>query len=123
MLHQPFEPVFVVDVSAVWDRRLQVATVYASQIGDQPDEPVTALSGGRFLDVLAARATFYGAMIGAERGEPFNCRGPLAVRRPAGARAARPDRTRVPLDDLGARHDAALDSGVDSACCRLVWSR
>ena len=69
----------MVDVSAVWDRRLQVATVYASQVGNEAGEPVTALSGGRFLDVLAARATFYGAMIGAERGEPFNCRGPLAV--------------------------------------------
>ena len=80
MLHQPFEPVFVVDVSAVWDRRLEVATAYESQIGRHPDDPATALSGGRFLDVLAARATFYGAMIGAERGEPFSCRGPLAAR-------------------------------------------
>ena len=86
----------------VWDRRLQLATVYESQIGDEADDRVTALSGGRFLDVLAARATFYGAMIGAERGEPFNCRGPLAlaVCRSSG-RSSR--RTRVPLDDLGAR--------------------
>ena len=81
MLHQPFEPVFVVDVSAVWDRRLRPATAYASQIGRAADEPATALSGGRFLDVLAARATFYGAMIGAERGEPFNCDGPLGLDR------------------------------------------
>jgi len=80
MLHEPFEPVFVVDVSSVWDRRLQVATAYESQIGRRPDDPATALSGGRFLDVLAARATVYGAMIGAERGEPFSCRGPLAMR-------------------------------------------
>ena len=80
MLHQPFEPVFVVDVSSVWDRRLQLATTYESQIGRHPDEPATALSDGRFVDVLAGRATFYGAMIGAERGEPFSCRGPLALR-------------------------------------------
>ena len=39
MLHQPFEPVFVVDVWAVWDRRLQVATVYASQVGDEAESP------------------------------------------------------------------------------------
>jgi hypothetical protein len=53
--------------------------VYASQVGDDPTRPSPPCPAGAFLDVLAARATFYGAMIGAERGEPFTCRGPLAV--------------------------------------------
>ena len=75
MLHQPFEPVFVVDVSAVWDRRLQVATVYASQVGNEAGEPVTALSGGRFLDVLAGRATFYGARSGPNAASPSTAAG------------------------------------------------
>ena len=100
MLHQPFEPVFVVDVSAVWDRRLQVATAYESQIGRRsrrarhgPVRRAVPRRARRPRDVLR----------GDDRGRTRRAlQLPRAARgaRSAGARAARPDRTRVPLDDL-----------------------
>jgi bacillithiol biosynthesis deacetylase BshB1 len=78
MTHQPFTPSFVVDVSSVWDRRMEAVRAYRSQFGD-PGQPATEIGGPRFLEVLEARASVHGAMIGVERGEPFHAPGPVAV--------------------------------------------
>ena len=78
MTHQPFEPSFVVDISVVWDRRSSAVSAYRSQFG-VADAPLTQIGSPRFLELLETRASFYGAMIGAARGEPFYCRGPLAM--------------------------------------------
>lgn len=78
MIHHPFEPTFVVDVTRVWDRRTEVVAAYRSQFGPGSG-PSTELSGGNFIDRLRDRAGYFGSMIGTERGEPFICQGPLAV--------------------------------------------
>jgi bacillithiol biosynthesis deacetylase BshB1 len=44
MLHQPFEPSFVVDVSTVWERKMAALLAYPSQFQAGGDEPMTALS-------------------------------------------------------------------------------
>jgi bacillithiol biosynthesis deacetylase BshB1 len=76
-LHHPFEPTFVLDVSAVWGRRMQAVRAYASQFGQPPGRQRTEIGGSGFLELLEARGAHYGAMIGAVRGEPYRCCGPL----------------------------------------------
>jgi len=78
MLHHPFEPSFVLDISAQWERKQAAIRAYASQFGDTQG-PATALSGTSFLRMVEARAIHYGAMAGFAYGEPFGVPGPLAV--------------------------------------------
>ena len=78
MLHHPFTPSFVVDVSSVWERKWSAVTSYESQFGEAPEEP-TDLAEGRLLRMVEARATYHGAMIGAERGEAFHSPGPVPL--------------------------------------------
>jgi bacillithiol biosynthesis deacetylase BshB1 len=77
LLHHPFEPTFVLDVSAVWDRRMQAVRAYESQFGRPPEHQRTEIGGRGFLELLDARGTHYGAMVGAVRGEPYRSEGPL----------------------------------------------
>jgi bacillithiol biosynthesis deacetylase BshB1 len=79
MVHHPFTPSFVVDVSAVWSRKIEAVLAYESQFGDGGPEPTTELAGGGFLSMIEARARFHGAMIGAERGEAFHIQGPVPL--------------------------------------------
>lgn len=78
MVHHPFPPSFVVDVSRVWDRKWRAVRAHESQFGPEgrsrgPVDP------GRFLQVVEAWATVHGAMIGVERGEAFHSSGPVPV--------------------------------------------
>jgi bacillithiol biosynthesis deacetylase BshB1 len=77
MLHQPFEPSVVVDVSSVWERRHALFGVFASQVNGVGSR--TGLNDGGFLAMLEARAILYGAQSGVERGEPLHVDGPLLV--------------------------------------------
>jgi bacillithiol biosynthesis deacetylase BshB1 len=79
MLHDPFEPSFVLDVSTVWDRRMEAVRAYESQFDRPPEGGRTAIGDPSFLELLDARGAHYGAMIGARRGEPYACHGPLRV--------------------------------------------
>lgn len=79
MVHHPFTPSFVVDISAVWDRKMEAVRAYASQFGASPAEIETELADGGFLSMVEARARFHGATIGAERGEPFFYPGPVPL--------------------------------------------
>lgn len=79
MIHSPFEPSFVIDVTPVWERRQAALLAYASQFGGNGREAATAISGPDFLRAMEARAIHYGAMIGARYGEPFLIRGPLGL--------------------------------------------
>lgn len=78
------EPTFVVDVSSVWERRMQALLAFESQFyqpgtGDD-DGPETYISNPRFLKWVEARARTYGYRIGADFGEPFVYRhGPVGV--------------------------------------------
>jgi bacillithiol biosynthesis deacetylase BshB1 len=93
-MHHPIEPTFVVDVSAVWERRLAAVAAFESQFGRSGVDPATELSHGGFLEVVAARATHYGAMVGVERGEPYRCHGPLRADGLPGLERPRPEEPR-----------------------------
>jgi bacillithiol biosynthesis deacetylase BshB1 len=81
-----FEPTFVVDVTSVWERRMEALLAFESQFfqgdGDGPedDEPETYISNPRFLAWVEARARTFGYRIGADYGEPLLYRhGPVGV--------------------------------------------
>ncbi|WP_420456587.1 bacillithiol biosynthesis deacetylase BshB1 [Rubrivirga sp.] len=78
-----FEPTFVVDVTSVWERRMEALLAFKSQFhqpdGDD-DGPETYISNPGFLAWVEARARAYGYRIGADFGEPFLYRhGPVGV--------------------------------------------
>jgi N-acetylglucosamine malate deacetylase 1 len=87
MQHDPFEPSFIVDVTATWEIKLRALDCYRSQIhqpqGDERrDEPPTKVASREFRLAVEGRARHYGMAIGAELGEPFWSRLPLAVSDP-----------------------------------------
>ena len=76
------EPTFVVDVSGVWDRRMEALLAFESQFHrpDGDDGPQTYISNPDFLAWVEARARTYGYRIGAAYGEPLVYRhGPVGV--------------------------------------------
>jgi bacillithiol biosynthesis deacetylase BshB1 len=79
----PFEPTFVVDVTAVWDRRIAALRAFESQFHNPAyaaDEPETFVSNPAFFAWVEARARAYGYPVGATYGEPFLYRhGPVGV--------------------------------------------
>jgi len=79
MIHYPFSPAFVVDISSVWDRKLRVLEAYASQFQRGEGGPHTAISQPGFARFVEARAICFGAMIGASYGEPFSASGPVGL--------------------------------------------
>lgn len=86
MQHDPFEPSFVVDVTAFWERKLAALAAYRTQLhqpdadpAEQRDQPVTKISTPEFALMIEGRARHFGALIGAAFGEPFWSRLPLAV--------------------------------------------
>jgi LmbE family N-acetylglucosaminyl deacetylase len=83
MGHVPFEPTLVVDVSAVWERKLELVRCYASQLAprDARDAGQHFLFGADILARAETRARYFGERIGARHGEPLLHHGPL----PAGA--------------------------------------
>ena len=92
MQHDPFEPAFVVDVSAVWDVKQRALDAYESQIhrtggsagggGDDQAAPMTKVSSPEFRLAVTGRAQHFGLLVGAAYGEPFWSPRPLAVRDP-----------------------------------------
>jgi len=79
MIHQPFAPSFVVDISTVWDRKMAAIMAYKSQFAPTGIGPETAISRPSFMRVLEAKAILYGAMIGATYGEAFFLPGPVPL--------------------------------------------
>ncbi len=81
----PFEPTLVVDVTEVWDRRIEALRAFRSQFFNpdyEPaeDEPETFVSNPQFFEWIEARARTYGYQIGATYGEPFRYRhGPFGT--------------------------------------------
>ena len=90
MQHDPFEPAFIVDVSAVWEKKIASLEAYRSQLfqprggtaPERPQEPVTKVSTEEFWRAVEGRARHFGLLIGAEMGEPFASRLPLAAADP-----------------------------------------
>jgi bacillithiol biosynthesis deacetylase BshB1 len=81
MGHVPFEPTIVVDVSAVWARKLDLIRCYASQLTPQhaDDKGTHLLFGADILARAETRARHYGERIGRRYGEPLLARSPLAL--------------------------------------------
>jgi bacillithiol biosynthesis deacetylase BshB1 len=85
MQNIPFEPTLVVDVSDVWETRMEALLAYRSQFfsGEYeagPGEPETYISNPDYLASIEARARVYGQRIGARFGEPFLYRhGPIGT--------------------------------------------
>ena len=79
MIHRPFTPSFVVDISAVWERKIAAVTAYKSQFQTDGSGLKTAISRPDFLRLVEARAIYFGAMIGAAYGEAFYLPGPVPL--------------------------------------------
>lgn len=85
MQHDPFDPSFIVDVSAGWEVKLEALAAYSSQLyqgDDSNEEPPTKVASPEFRQAIEGRARHFGLMIGAAYGEPFWSRLPLAVANP-----------------------------------------
>ncbi len=90
MLHDAFEPRFIVDVTESWNEKMAALACYESQLyqgspprGDlRPRQPETKVSSPEYWLAVEGRARHYGLLIGAEFGEPFASRLPLAVSDP-----------------------------------------
>jgi len=68
----PFEPSFVVDISDVFDKKMQAIKCYISQFYNPSGRgPKTFISDKRFIDYIEARAVFYGFQARIQYGEPF----------------------------------------------------
>ena len=75
-----FEPTFVVDVTAVWERRVAAMRAFATQFDAGDDGPQTFISTPAFLAFVEARARSFGYRIGATYGEPLLYRhGPIGI--------------------------------------------
>lgn len=81
MLHHPFEPSFVIDISSVWAQKMAAIEAFTSQFKPTSgnDGKATELSQPNFLRFIEARAIYFGAMIGVAYGEAFHALGPLAM--------------------------------------------
>jgi len=81
----PFDPTLVVDVTDVWDQRIEALQAFESQFFNpdydaDTDEPETFVSNPEFFQWIEARARTYGYKVGATYGEPFLYRhGPFGV--------------------------------------------
>jgi len=79
MLSYPFTPAFVLDISAVWERKMEAIMAYQTQFQSSEDGIRTAISEPGFLKLTEARAIWFGSMIGAAYGEPYYMPGPVPV--------------------------------------------
>ena len=79
MLSHPFEPSFVLDISAVWNRKMAAIEAYMSQFQSGGKDQKTAISQQGFMEFIEARSIWFGAMIRAARGEAFYMPGPVPL--------------------------------------------
>jgi LmbE family N-acetylglucosaminyl deacetylase len=85
MGHVPFEPTVVIDITPVWERKVELVRCYASQLApsDARDRGQHFLFGADILGRMETRARFFGERIGRRYGEPLLSSGPLACSDPA----------------------------------------
>lgn len=80
-LHHPrTRPSFVVDVSAVYERKIELLRLHASQFGKTAEQFGVVSHGlGDYLFALESRDRYLGSLIGARHGEALVSDGPLAL--------------------------------------------
>jgi bacillithiol biosynthesis deacetylase BshB1 len=67
-----YEPDFIVDISHVWEQRLDSIKAYKTQFHNPGvNEPQTYISSPEFMEALSARARLLGKRIGVKYGEGF----------------------------------------------------
>ncbi len=72
MLHKPFAPSFVVDVTKIYDKKLDAIEAYKSQM--------KLMCGPQgLMREIRLRDEFYGSQIGVKQAEPFFCKTPLKI--------------------------------------------
>lgn len=81
MLTQDFEPAFIIDISEVFDRKLEAIRAYGTQFhtGTAMDGPSTYISSPEFLDALIGRSRRLGFLAGGTHGEGFATVQPLRL--------------------------------------------
>ena len=72
MLHESFDPSFIVDVTSSYERKLEAIKVYKSQMG-------LMLGAEGLLKTIELRDQTYGLKVGVKHGEPFFCNTPLKI--------------------------------------------
>lgn len=79
--HTPFQPSVVVDISEVFERKLELIRSYASQLapGGPGDDGAHFLKGSDILERVTHKARTYGGAIGVLFGEPLLCPDPLSA--------------------------------------------
>ena len=68
----------IVDVSAVWERRMNALREHKSQL-DPAAGPATYLTAQGFLEEVESRGRLYGAQVGVRHGEGYRMRGALGL--------------------------------------------
>ena len=74
MMHTPFEPRFIFDVTGYWERKIEAIRCFASQVGPGADDgldPPTNLSHPDFFRRLEGRSRHFGHLIGRTFGDAF----------------------------------------------------
>jgi bacillithiol biosynthesis deacetylase BshB1 len=67
-----YEPDFIIDISDVWEQRMDAIRAYKTQFFDpNSKEPQSYLSTPEFMEALSARARLLGKRIGVKYGEGF----------------------------------------------------
>jgi bacillithiol biosynthesis deacetylase BshB1 len=67
-----FEPNFIVDISDVWEQRMEAVKAFKTQFNSSAsDGPQTYISNPEFIDALTSRARLLGKRIGVKYGEGF----------------------------------------------------
>jgi bacillithiol biosynthesis deacetylase BshB1 len=67
-----YEPDFIIDISDVWEQRLQSIKAYSTQFFNADlDEPQTYISSPEFLESITSRARLLGKRIGVQFAEGF----------------------------------------------------
>jgi LmbE family N-acetylglucosaminyl deacetylase len=65
------KPTFVVDISAVFEQKLEAIKCYASQFDDAIQGGEVYPNGEPLYDIIRHQAAHYGSLIRAKYGEPF----------------------------------------------------
>lgn len=73
----PGAPDLVVDVSAVWARRMAAFDAFGSQFRPDPDQPATRISSPAFRRGIEGRAMHWGSLLGVDHAEALWCDRPV----------------------------------------------
>lgn len=79
----PSEPRVLVDIDAVWERKVDVVRAYASQLDAPGERGAHFIQGADILGRMAARAVHFGLLGGVGYAEPFDSDLPYRVDLPA----------------------------------------